>query len=82
LKKEITIEAQDPSLGKSNTVFTPEDINGSPLKISFNHFFLLDGLNSIKEDEVVVGLNKEINPALIHGKSDDSFSYILMPIKS
>jgi len=81
-EKEITIEAQDPSLGKSHTVFTPEDINGSPLKISFNHFFLLDGLNSIKEDEVVIGLNKEINPALIHGKSDDSFSYILMPIKS
>jgi len=81
-KKEITIEAQDPSLGKSHTIFTPEDINGNQLKISFNHFFLLDGLNSIKEDEVVIGLNKEINPALIYGKSDDSFSYILMPIKA
>jgi len=81
-KKEIAIEAQDPSLGKSHTVFTPEDMSGNPLKISFNHFFLLDGLNSIKEDNVVIGLNKEINPALIHGKSDKNFLYILMPIKS
>ena len=80
-KKEIVIEAQDPSLGKSHTVLIPEDINGSPLKISFNYHFLLDGLHSIKEDEIIIKLNKEINPALIHGKSDDTFSYILMPIK-
>jgi DNA polymerase-3 subunit beta len=80
-KKEIIIEAQDPSLGKSHTILIPEDINGDPLKISFNHHFLLDGLYSIKEDEVIIKLNKEINPGLIHGKSDDSFSYILMPIK-
>ena len=80
-KKEILIEAQDPSLGKSHTVLTPEDINGSPLKISFNYHFLLDGLHSIKEDEVIIKLNKEINPGLIHGKSNDNFSYILMPIK-
>lgn len=82
VKKEVVIEAQDASLGKSHTVLIPEDINGTPLKISFNHHFLLDGLNSIKEDEIIIGLNKEINPALIHGKSDDNFSYILMPIKS
>ena len=56
-------------------------MNGDPLKISFNYHFLLDGLHSIKEDEVIIELNKEVNPGLIHGKSDDNFSYILMPIK-
>lgn len=81
LKKEVFIDAQDPSLGKGHTVLIPESINGSQLKISFNYHFLLDGLYSIKEDEVVIKLNKEINPGLIHGKSDDNFSYILMPIK-
>ena len=81
LKKEIVIEAQDPSLGQSHTVLIPEDINGSSLKISFNYRFLLDGLYSIKEDEIIIKLNKEINPGLIHGKSNDNFSYILMPIK-
>lgn len=80
-KKEVVIEAQDPSLGKSHTVLIPEDINGDPLKISFNYRFLLDGLHSIKKDEVVIKLNKEINPCLIHGKSDNNFSFILMPIK-
>jgi DNA polymerase-3 subunit beta len=81
LKKEVYIEAQDPSLGQSHTVLSSEEMNGGPLKISFNYHFLLDGLHSIKEDEVIIELNKEINPCLIHGKSDDNFSYILMPIK-
>jgi len=81
LKEEVVIEAQDPSLGKSHTVITSKEMDGGPLKISFNYHFLLDGLHSIKEDEVVIKLNKEINPGLIHGKSDESFSYILMPIK-
>jgi len=80
-KKQIIIEAEDPSLGKSRTSLLPADISGNQLKISFNYRFLLDGLNSIKEDEVLIGLNKEINPGLIRGKSDSTFSYILMPIK-
>jgi DNA polymerase-3 subunit beta len=81
VKKQIIIEAEDPSLGKSRTSLNPKDMSGNQLKISFNYRFLLDGLNSIKEDEVLIGLNKEINPGLIRGKSDSSFSYILMPIK-
>jgi DNA polymerase III subunit beta len=80
-KKEITLEAQDSSLGKSQTILSPKGISGDSMQISFNYRFLLDGLNSIKENDVFVGLNKESNPGLIRGESDDSFSYVLMPIK-
>lgn len=80
-KKEIVLEAQDPSLGKSQTTLTPIEMSGNSLQISFNHRFFLDGLNSVKEDEVFVGLNKESNPGLIRGEKDDNFVYILMPIK-
>jgi len=80
-KKEIILEAQDPSLGKSQTVLTPKEMSGNALQISFNYRFLLDGLNAIKGDEVLMGLNKESNPGLIRDKNDDNFVYILMPIK-
>jgi DNA polymerase-3 subunit beta len=80
-KKEITLEAQDPSLGKSQTIIPPKEISGNSIEINFNHRFLLDGLNSIKEDNIFLGLNKESNPGLLKGDSNDSFSYILMPIK-
>ncbi len=80
-KKEITLEAQDPSLGKSQTILTPLEMSGNSLEISFNYRFLLDGLNSAKGEEVFIGLNKESNPGLIKEKQDDNFVYILMPIK-
>ena len=80
-QKNITIEAQDPSLGKSHTIITPQEISGKELEISFNYRFLLDGLNSIDEEQVFVGLNEEINPALIRGKNSSDFIYILMPIR-
>lgn len=80
-KKSITIEAQDPSLGKSHTTISPKEISGKMLEISFNYRFLLDGLNSVNEEQVFIGLNKEINPALIRGENSTDFIYILMPIK-
>jgi DNA polymerase-3 subunit beta len=80
-KKEIILEAQDPSLGQSQTVLMPKEMSGNSLQISFNYRFLLDGLNSLKENDIFLGLNKESSPGLIRGESDDSFSYILMPIK-
>lgn len=80
-KKETILEAQDLSLGKSQTVLTPKEISGNALEISFNYRFLLDGLNAIKNEEVFIGLNKESNPGLIRDKDSDNFVYILMPIK-
>lgn len=80
-KKEVIIEAEDPSLGRSNTSLIPKNITGESLKISFNYHFLLDGLNSIKEEEIFIGLNKDINPVVIRGNNDNTFLYILMPIK-
>jgi DNA polymerase III sliding clamp (beta) subunit (PCNA family) len=38
-------------------------------------------LNSIKGEEVIIGLNKENNPGLFKGDKDNSFVYVLMPIK-
>jgi len=80
-KKEIIIEAQDPSLGKSHTTVHPQEVSGINLDISFNYRFLLDGLNSVGEETVFLGLNKEVNPGLLRGEKDNSFIYILMPIK-
>ena len=80
-QKKITIEAQDPSLGKSQNTLSVETIKGTALEISFNYRFILDALNSIRGEEVIIGLNKENNPGLFQGNKDNSFVYVLMPIK-
>ncbi|MGB9763104.1 MAG: DNA polymerase III subunit beta [Minisyncoccia bacterium] len=80
--KKIIIEAQDPTLGKSQNIVEASYLKGKELEISFNYRFLLDGINSIKDEIIFVGLNKEINPGLFRSNKDHSFIYILMPIKN
>lgn len=50
--------------------------------VSFNYRFLIDGLLNIKDQEVVFELNREDGPAVIKSKTDPSYIYIVMPIKS
>jgi len=80
-KKEVVIEAQDISLGKSHATINPLEIKGKNLEINFNYRFILDSLSSIREEMVIINLNNELNPGLVKGKNDNSFIYILMPIK-
>lgn len=80
-QKKIVIDSQDPSSGQSQNTVAASDIKGKALEINFNYRFILDALNSIKDDEIVIGLNKESNPGLFRGEKDNSFVYVLMPIK-
>ena len=54
----------------------------NPAIVSFNHRYLLDGLGSINDNQIYFQINGETNPALLRGKSDHSFIYIIMPIKN
>lgn len=80
LKKEVILKSQDPTLGESETFLQPIEINGEGLEISFNYQFFLDGLEACRGEEVFLGLNKENTPALIRGKEENDFLYILVPL--
>lgn len=60
---------------------------GEDISIAFNHQFLLDGLNAIDSAAATIAMTTPIRPAVITGASeiggdpDDSFKYLLMPIR-
>lgn len=62
-------------------------LTGEELTISFNHQFLLDGLSAIDSSVAVVSMTTPIRPAVICGATDfgalpdDTFKYLLMPIR-
>jgi len=62
-------------------------LTGEELTIAFNHQFLLDGLSAIDSSVAVVSMTTPIRPAVISGAADfgatpdDSFKYLLMPIR-
>jgi len=80
-KDKIEIIAQNVDLGetKSNILVT---VKGEETSVNFNHKFLIEGLNQIKSNEVVLELNGQEGPGLLKAKDDNSYVYVIMPIKA
>jgi len=79
--KKIFIYSQNPELGEFES-FLPCQIKGKDLTISFNWRFIIDGINNIKTPEIIFELNGEDGPGVIKPLNDETFIYLVMPIKS
>jgi len=79
-KSLVEILAQDIEVGE-NISTLKGDIKGKEIEVIFNYKYLIDGLNSIETKKIIFGLNGEINPGIIKPVGDQSFIYVIMPIK-
>jgi len=78
-KQELVLKGSDTNKGEG--VYRLKCvIEGYDSKMCFNYSYILDGLESINSEEVFVGISED-SPALIKSVSDDSFIYVLMPIR-
>lgn len=77
----IDISAKDIDLGENKSQLEAK-ITGKDLDVVFNYRYLLDGLNNIFSDKVIIGLNSSSSPVAIKPVGDDSYNYIVMPIKA
>lgn len=75
---EISSEANE--LGNNNSRIDAE-IKGEELEVVYNYKYLMDGLNSIEKGKVMLDANDENAPSILKSDSDDSFIYIIMPIR-
>lgn len=83
-ENKIKILSQSPEIGK-NEVYLPikiEEKTDKELEISFNCKFLIDGLNNFKSSEVKLNFNTKEDVMTMTPVGDESYLYILMPIKS
>lgn len=78
-KAEISSEASE--IGNNNAKIEAS-ITGKELEVVYNYKYLMDGLNSILGDELVLNANDENSPSVIKSSLDESFIYIIMPIRS
>ena len=77
---KLKVFSQTIETGK-NEATLPCRAEGIAVKISFNYKFLLDGLNSVKGAEVTLELSENEGPCILRPVGDNSFLYVLMPIK-
>ncbi len=78
---KIGVSSQSLELGDHES-FIKGKVKGDPVEVSFNHRFLMDGLSNIKTSEVILKLNSDSGPGVLQPVGDDSFLYVIMPIKS
>jgi DNA polymerase III subunit beta len=79
--KEISIFSQSAEIGEYNSTI-PAKIKGEKVEIAFNHKFLMDGISTIKSSEVILELNTDSGPGVLKPVGDDSFLYVVMPIRA
>lgn len=79
--KRASISSQSSEIGDHQSSITGK-IEGDPVEISFNHRFLLDGLQSIKTSEVIFELNNDSGPGVLKPLNDETYLYVVMPIKA
>ena len=77
---ELTISAQSQDVGET-VESLPAAYTGEPLEIGFNAEFLADGVDSVRGDTVRLKLINPLRPGLITSADDDTFWYLIMPIR-
>lgn len=77
---KLYLSANTPDLG-SGEEFFPVVFSGEELVIGFNGKYLIDGLTVIDSDEVQFDLQEDSKSAVLRVLEDNSYRYVIMPIK-
>jgi DNA polymerase-3 subunit beta len=80
---KVRIESESPEAGEGFDEL-PVDYDGPAVTIGFNAKYFLDVLGAIDEEEVVVGISGELDPAVIKPASEStekSYLAVVMPMR-
>ena len=54
---------------------------GARFDIAFNPLYLIDVLKALEQDEILIELTSPLNPGVVRPADDESYRYIMMPMK-
>ena len=78
-EKTLTVSARNSEVGEVYDSLEAA-VTGDDLDISFNHRYLVDVFQSVSVDSVVLAFAGVGKPLIIRGVSDQSFTYLVMPM--
>jgi DNA polymerase-3 subunit beta len=79
--KKFTVESKNSAVGENSTIIDAS-LSGKSITCGFNQKYIVDCFQSIKQDSVVFRFSGEGRPLVIHGVSDHTFTYLVMPLTS
>ncbi len=81
-KKQVDLFSSSPEMGEAHDRIQV-DYEGKEMEIGFNSQYLLDFLNTVKNERVVVEIKDENSAVMMKPEVDDEiqYLYVLMPMK-
>ncbi|MCF6276997.1 MAG: DNA polymerase III subunit beta [Candidatus Magasanikbacteria bacterium] len=77
---EMTVSSTSTQTGEHSSSLDAKVV-GDGNEILLNHRYVLDGLQQISGSEVILNINTSDTPCLLKPKNDNSYIYIVMPIR-
>ncbi|HCY18127.1 MAG: polymerase III subunit beta protein [Candidatus Nomurabacteria bacterium GW2011_GWB1_35_20] len=78
-EKVFELSSQNNDVGENKT-YLDAAIKGKDILLGFNYKYFLDCFQSINTDSISIRLNQSSKPIVISGSSDNSFTYLIMPM--
>lgn len=75
-QKSIQVRASDQSIGE-NTYTIHAEIKGKGIEVGFNSYYLIEGVKAADAPDIAFVVNQEENKAIIKGKGNDSYLYVV-----
>jgi DNA polymerase III subunit beta len=80
-EKEMKIKSASSVLGTQESSMPIQLLQGSPVEIAFNSKYLSEFLQVLKPEEVWLGVNESLKPALFRPVDLPDYRYIVMPFR-
>ena len=79
-EQTISVAASSSEAGEGETKFSAV-IKGETTDVTFNYRYLLDGLENLGSEMAVLKVNDASRPSLLKAPKDETYRYIVMPIR-
>jgi DNA polymerase-3 subunit beta len=78
---KLEVSASNPEQGEASEEIEAQ-YRGDALSIGFNARYLMDVLGAHGQgDNIELGLTDEVGPGMLKGSQDDSYTYVVMPMR-
>ena len=78
-EKIFELRSKNNDIGENKTQIDAS-LSGENVEVSFNFKYFIDSFQSIPQDSIILQFNGDTKPIIIRGVSDNSFTYLVMPM--
>ncbi|MBP2028564.1 DNA polymerase-3 subunit beta [Acetoanaerobium pronyense] len=76
----MKISSRNDEIGNLEEVISIE-LEGNDLEIAFNLRYFMECIKNIDEENIYLNFNTNVSPCILNPENDDSYTYLLLPVR-